>query len=90
MAGDGIIFAMGRCAQAGCHTVFSFDPETVPSVVVDAQTRRVLQRDEPLPADPEATMQLPICDDCADALEAEAKDLGIGPLWPHRKTAGRQ
>ena len=78
--------AAGHCH--GCATYFEFDPETAASVLFDLAMQRPVPADRKLAAGeerPASWRKLPVCDDCADKAEAEARTLGLFPLWPLRE-----
>ncbi len=77
--------AMGHCH--GCAAVIVFDPETVPSVIVDLVSRQIPPgtRLEPEQEWPAHWTREALCDPCADRAEAVAMTLGLFPLWPVRQ-----
>lgn len=75
---DGTLVARGACWA--CKAVFSFDPDTVPSVPIDPQTG--------LPPDvggtpPERAIRQPLCENCVAQLVTWRAEAGK-PVWEER------
>lgn len=71
-----------------CAQPFTFDPETVASVVIDLATGKPVPAGRRVRADeprPESWVSQAVCEPCADKVEAVALTLGVFPLWPVRQ-----
>jgi hypothetical protein len=75
---SGYLLALGPCYL--CGAPFSFDPDTVPSVMVDERTNAVATDDTPA----ELRVRKQLCDDCVERIEALRKEQGLTAHWPRR------
>jgi hypothetical protein len=94
MTDDVLLTAMGTCYA--CGSLFRFDPDEVPSIVIDGKTGQPASKG--IRASDGATAGLatgdartrePVCDDCADRAEEVRAQQYLPPLWP-RRLAARQ
>lgn len=79
--GEGHLVAMGLCFVHG--GLFSFDPETVPSVLIDPRTNR-----PPAAGDAEAigrAVREPVCDDCLAVINPQRVAGGLPPIEHGRR-----
>lgn len=88
---DLMSFASGPCVIHGGY--FAYDPELVPTVLIDPYTGRppdvdeTGQRCEPSPEAVARSLREPYCPGCARRLNAEAVRLGYDPVFDETDTA---
>lgn len=85
------MIAFGPCCV--CGNVFSFNPDQVPSILMDPETGRPPDVDEnghPTQPSPEAAaraVKRPYCPVCAKALNTERRARGEEPIFDETDTA---
>ncbi len=80
LPGEPVMVAMSPCF--GCGRVFAFDPDSVPAIRIDPQTRK-----PPEGAEAQArSVAEPVCPSCARRANLQRAKLGL-PLITERDTA---
>jgi hypothetical protein len=77
---SGVMIAMGPCL--GCQRMFAFDPDRVPALAVDPETRLTPE----LGGDPGRAVREPVCPSCCKAANPERARRGF-ELLPEEDTA---
>lgn len=73
---EGAMFALGTCFT--CKQPFEFDPETVPSVLIDPGTGVPPDIGN---TDPQDAVKLPICPPCVTYIHVKRKAAGKTTMW---------
>jgi hypothetical protein len=75
----GVCRALGPCFA--CKQLFGFDPDTVPSVLIDPQTGKPPDVD-PAPGGRERARREPLCPNCVAEINPQRAERGLPPLVP--------
>lgn len=73
---EGVMLALGTCFT--CKEMFQFDPETVPSVLIDPDTGVPPDIGN---TDPQNAVAQPICPPCVTDISAKRRAAGKTVLW---------
>lgn len=88
---DPAIIAIGRCFT--CRKKFTFNPDRVPSVLIDPETNRPPdvdasgQRIDPSKAAIERSVKRPYCPYCAKTMNMLLRERGEAPVFDETDTA---